>query len=42
MDANLGVPFRMLDWQNKHPKASDRHFVWILSSGFSRAKRTIG
>src|SRR5215217_2326028 len=33
MDANPGVPFSMLDWQNSHPNASIGILSEILSSG---------
>jgi hypothetical protein len=43
MDANLGVPFRMLDWQNSHQKRIGSALCPDSSlQDLSRAKRTSG
>jgi len=42
MDANLGVPFWMLDWQNSHPDASIGTLSGFPLQDRSRAKRTSG
>jgi hypothetical protein len=42
MDANLGVPFWMLDWQNSYPNALIGTLSGFSLQDLSRAKRTSG
>jgi hypothetical protein len=42
MDANPGVPFWMLDWQNSHPNALIGTLSGFSLQDLSRAKRTSG